>query len=237
MAFGELRARSAPAAAGIASGRGPAAQPGGRRSRRCDRPARPGREPAACAAEALHQLRRLARARRDTQPPRALRHAADRGNRRRRRDLDVQREVLGDPAAGVKWVLLGTSLLVGVALAVDGFLNLGERWRHYRIAPKDSRARTGASSRAPSPTGARTSRRTHARSLAASRSSSTRRPAGTSMVRHGPRRHRRPVPEARPVRLPVRLPVRRSVRGEPRAAGHRRTHGARRFDEPRQIAA
>jgi hypothetical protein len=34
----------------------------------------------------------------------------------------------------VKWVLLGTSLLVGVALAVDGFLNLGERWRHYRIA-------------------------------------------------------------------------------------------------------
>ncbi len=34
----------------------------------------------------------------------------------------------------MKWVLLGTSLLVGVALAVDGFLNLGERWRHYRIA-------------------------------------------------------------------------------------------------------
>ena len=41
-------------------------------------------------------------------------------------------EVLGDPAAAVKWILLGTSLAVGVSLAVDGFLNLGERWRHYR---------------------------------------------------------------------------------------------------------
>ena len=43
-------------------------------------------------------------------------------------------EVLGDPAAAVKWILLGTSLAVGVALALDGFLNLGERWRHYRRA-------------------------------------------------------------------------------------------------------
>jgi hypothetical protein len=41
-------------------------------------------------------------------------------------------EVLGDPASAVKWILLGTSLAVGVALALDGFLNLGERWRHYR---------------------------------------------------------------------------------------------------------
>jgi hypothetical protein len=43
-------------------------------------------------------------------------------------------EVLGDPAAAVRWILLGTSLAVGVALALDGFLNLGERWRHYRRA-------------------------------------------------------------------------------------------------------
>jgi len=43
-------------------------------------------------------------------------------------------EVLGDPAGAVKWILLGTSLAVGVALAFDGFLNLGERWRHYRRA-------------------------------------------------------------------------------------------------------
>ncbi len=43
-------------------------------------------------------------------------------------------EVLGDPAGAVKWILLGTSLAVGVALALDGFLNLGERWRHYRAA-------------------------------------------------------------------------------------------------------
>lgn len=41
-------------------------------------------------------------------------------------------EVLGDPVSIVKWILLGTSLAVGVALALDGFLNLGERWRHYR---------------------------------------------------------------------------------------------------------
>lgn len=43
-------------------------------------------------------------------------------------------EVLGDPPAAVRWILLGTSLAVGVSLAVDGFLNLGERWRHYRAA-------------------------------------------------------------------------------------------------------
>jgi hypothetical protein len=43
-------------------------------------------------------------------------------------------EVLGDPGGAVKWILLVTSLAVGVALAVDGFLNLGERWRHYRRA-------------------------------------------------------------------------------------------------------
>ncbi|MEA2475781.1 MAG: hypothetical protein QOE06_3696 [Thermoleophilaceae bacterium] len=43
-------------------------------------------------------------------------------------------EVLGSPAGAVKWILLGTSLTVGVALAFDGFLNLGERWRHYRRA-------------------------------------------------------------------------------------------------------
>lgn len=41
-------------------------------------------------------------------------------------------EVLGDPVAAVKWILLATSLAVGIALAIDGFLNLGERWRHYR---------------------------------------------------------------------------------------------------------
>ncbi len=41
-------------------------------------------------------------------------------------------EVLGNPGGAVKWILLGTSLAVGVSLAVDGFLNLGERWRHYR---------------------------------------------------------------------------------------------------------
>jgi uncharacterized protein DUF4231 len=43
-------------------------------------------------------------------------------------------EVLGDPGGAVKWILLGTSLSVGIALALDGFLNLGERWRHYRRA-------------------------------------------------------------------------------------------------------
>ena len=43
-------------------------------------------------------------------------------------------EVLGSPPRVVSWILLGTSLAVGVALAVDGFLNLGERWRHYRAA-------------------------------------------------------------------------------------------------------
>lgn len=43
-------------------------------------------------------------------------------------------EVLGDPPAAVRWILLGTSLAVGIALALDGFLNLGERWRHYRAA-------------------------------------------------------------------------------------------------------
>lgn len=42
--------------------------------------------------------------------------------------------VLGDPEEAVKWILLGTSLAVGIALALDGFLNLGERWRHYRRA-------------------------------------------------------------------------------------------------------
>ncbi len=43
-------------------------------------------------------------------------------------------EVLGDPPDAVRWILLGTSLAVGIALALDGFLNLGERWRHYRRA-------------------------------------------------------------------------------------------------------
>jgi len=43
-------------------------------------------------------------------------------------------EVLGDPPSVVRWILLATSLAVGVALVVDGFLNLGERWRHYRAA-------------------------------------------------------------------------------------------------------
>ncbi|MCA1678296.1 MAG: DUF4231 domain-containing protein [Actinobacteria bacterium] len=38
------------------------------------------------------------------------------------------------PRPQSKWILLGTSLAVGVALALDGFLNLGERWRHYRRA-------------------------------------------------------------------------------------------------------
>jgi hypothetical protein len=43
-------------------------------------------------------------------------------------------EVLGDPGAAVQWILLGTSLAVGMALGVDGLLNLGDRWRHYRRA-------------------------------------------------------------------------------------------------------
>jgi hypothetical protein len=43
-------------------------------------------------------------------------------------------QVLGDAPRFVSWILLGTSLTIGVTLAVDGFLNLGERWRHYRAA-------------------------------------------------------------------------------------------------------
>jgi uncharacterized protein DUF4231 len=43
-------------------------------------------------------------------------------------------QVLGSPPRIVAWILLGTSLGTGVALAIDGFLNLGERWRHYRAA-------------------------------------------------------------------------------------------------------
>lgn len=43
-------------------------------------------------------------------------------------------KVLGNPPSVFSWILLVTSIAVGIALAVDGFLNLGERWRHYRAA-------------------------------------------------------------------------------------------------------
>jgi hypothetical protein len=44
-------------------------------------------------------------------------------------------QVLGSSTPRVvSWILLGTSLAIGVALAIDGFLNLGDRWRHYRAA-------------------------------------------------------------------------------------------------------
>jgi hypothetical protein len=43
-------------------------------------------------------------------------------------------EVLGSPSRAISWTLLATRLAVGVAISVDGFLNLGERWRHYRGA-------------------------------------------------------------------------------------------------------
>ena len=43
-------------------------------------------------------------------------------------------QVLGNAPRFVSWILLGTSLAIGVTLAIDGFLNLGERWRHYRAA-------------------------------------------------------------------------------------------------------
>jgi hypothetical protein len=43
-------------------------------------------------------------------------------------------QVLGSAPRVVSWILLGTGLAIGVALAIDGFLNLGDRWRHYRAA-------------------------------------------------------------------------------------------------------
>src|SRR4029077_13398303 len=43
-------------------------------------------------------------------------------------------QVLGSAPRVVSGILLGASLAIGVALAIDGFLNLGDRWRHYRAA-------------------------------------------------------------------------------------------------------
>jgi Protein of unknown function (DUF4231) len=39
-----------------------------------------------------------------------------------------------DAADAVNWITFALGLLVAVALFVDGFLNLGERWPHYRRA-------------------------------------------------------------------------------------------------------
>ncbi len=35
-------------------------------------------------------------------------------------------------SAYIRWITFGLSLLVAISVAVEGFFNYGERWRHYR---------------------------------------------------------------------------------------------------------
>ena len=43
-------------------------------------------------------------------------------------------EALADAGPAVNWTTFGLGLVVSIALLVDGFFNLGDRWRHYRLA-------------------------------------------------------------------------------------------------------
>jgi Protein of unknown function (DUF4231) len=43
-------------------------------------------------------------------------------------------DALAGAAAAVSWITFAIGLAVAIALFVDGFLNLGERWPHYRRA-------------------------------------------------------------------------------------------------------
>jgi len=38
----------------------------------------------------------------------------------------------GPVSAYIRWTTFGLSLLVAISVAVEGFFNYGERWRHYR---------------------------------------------------------------------------------------------------------
>lgn len=39
---------------------------------------------------------------------------------------------VGDPPGALRWATVSLSLLVAAAVAVEGWLRFGERWRHYR---------------------------------------------------------------------------------------------------------
>ena len=38
----------------------------------------------------------------------------------------------GEVASGIAWITFAVSLVVAIAVAVEGFFHYGERWRHYR---------------------------------------------------------------------------------------------------------
>ena len=43
-------------------------------------------------------------------------------------------EAIDSAGPVVHWVTFAVGLLIAIALFIDGFLNLGDRWRHYRLA-------------------------------------------------------------------------------------------------------
>ena len=52
----------------------------------------------------------------------------------------VSLNVIGSAKEAILWVTFAISLVVGISAALDGFLRLGERWRHYRLRVEQLKA-------------------------------------------------------------------------------------------------